>query len=102
MPSETLILKDDEKAIVNVAKALASETRWAILKLLTEKEYDISRLATAMQQTEANVSAQVKHLEKAKLITCRYEPGEHGVRKVCKAVVNEIIIKIAQKVEVEP
>ncbi len=94
MPRDVIVLKGNDKDTVMVAKAIASDTRWKILKLLSEKEYDISRLADAMQQTEANVSAQVKHLERAGLIECHYEPGDHGVRKVCKALVKEIVIKV--------
>ena len=87
-----LSLKDDEERIIKVSKAIASKTRWKILKILLTKELDISRLAEAMEQTEANVSAQVKHLEQAQLVICRYEPGEHGVRKICRTNVDSIDI----------
>lgn len=78
-----------------VFKALASETRWKILKLLTNKtNLDVSRIAEALKQTEANISAQIKILEKAGLIVSHYEPGEHGVRKVCEPACEKLIIKI--------
>jgi predicted transcriptional regulator len=91
----------DEKAL-EVAKALSSDTRLAILALLIDKSMDVSRIAEALGQTEANISAQVKILEQAGkmrkddpedtgLIKSHYEPGEHGVRKVCDLAVKHII-----------
>ena len=78
-----------------VFKALASETRWKILKLLTTgKNLDVSRIAEALKQTEANISAQIKILENAGLINSHYEPGEHGVRKICEPACEKLIIKI--------
>ncbi|MHA1377304.1 MAG: ArsR/SmtB family transcription factor [Candidatus Helarchaeota archaeon] len=81
--------------VTKVFKALASETRWKILKLLTNgQDLDVSRIAEALKQTEANISAQIKILEKAGLITSHYEPGEHGVRKVCEPACEKLIIKL--------
>lgn len=89
---QELVVEDE--SVAKIAKALASKTRWQILKLLREKKMDVSRIAEVLNQTEANISAQVKILEKAGLIRSRYEPGEHGVRKVCEPAVERIIIKI--------
>ncbi|MEX2702284.1 MAG: ArsR/SmtB family transcription factor [Candidatus Baldrarchaeia archaeon] len=89
---QELVVEDE--SVAKIAKALASKTRWQILKLLREKKMDVSRIAEVLNQTEANISAQVKILEKAGLIRSRYEPGEHGVRKVCEPAVERIVIKI--------
>jgi len=80
--------------VTKVFKALASETRWKILKLLVNNKIDVSRIAEALKQTEANISAQIKILEKAGLVISHYEPGEHGVRKVCEPACEKLIIKI--------
>ncbi|NVM03666.1 MAG: helix-turn-helix domain-containing protein [Candidatus Helarchaeota archaeon] len=81
--------------ISKVFKALASPTRWKILKLLTNgKKLDISRIAERLKQTEANILAQIKILEKAGLVISHYEPGEHGVRKVPEPACEKLIIKI--------
>jgi len=81
-----------EKEIMALAKALSSPTRFSIVKLLRDKEMDISNIAKRMNQTEANTSAQIKFLEKAGLLQSRYEPGAHGVRKVCIAKVKKVVI----------
>jgi predicted transcriptional regulator len=80
--------------VAKVAKALASETRLQLLKMLSKKTMDVSRIASALNQTEANISAQIKILEKFGLLKSHYEPGEHGVRKVCETAVNKININL--------
>ncbi|MHA2503945.1 MAG: ArsR/SmtB family transcription factor [Candidatus Kariarchaeaceae archaeon] len=87
--------EDNRERIIAVTKAIASNTRYRILELLTREELDISRLAERLDQTEANVSAQVKQLEKAKLVESRYEPGDHGVRKLCKTSITKVTIQIS-------
>ena len=91
MPKD-LIVKDED--VSNVAKALASETRWEILKLLKVEALDVSRIAEKLGQTEANISAQIKIMENANLIETHYEPGVHGVRKMCKPAIDRIILTI--------
>lgn len=91
--SEVLELSDPED-IIALAKALSSATRFNIVKVLVEKERDISNIAKMMGQTEANTSAQIKFLEKAGVLESRYEPGAHGVRKVCKTKVKKIVLNI--------
>ena len=81
--------------IDKIFKALASETRWKILKLVSSnEEIDVSGIAKALNQTEANISAQIKILEKVSLLTSRYKPGKHGVRKICKLTYDKLVIKL--------
>jgi DNA-binding transcriptional ArsR family regulator len=93
--SEIVLTDNDREQIIQITKAIASETRYSIVKLLAQQEHDISRLAEALGQTEANISAQVKQLEKAKLIESRYEPGNHGVRKICRTTIKKVTIMIS-------
>ena len=93
---EDIVLTDSNKErIIQITKAIASKTRFNILQHLSNEELDISRLAERLGQTEANVSAQVKQLEAAKLVESRYEPGNHGVRKICKTRVKKVTIEIS-------
>ena len=93
MVDEQHIIKDADD-VARVARAIASKTRWRILKLLFDKKMDVSRIAESLKQTEANVSAQVKILENAGLLESHYEPGIHGVRKVCEPSVEKLIFII--------
>lgn len=92
MSEETLKVSEDK--INKVAKALSSKTRVKILKMTSEKDIDVSRIAGMLNQTEANISAQVKILEEAGLLVSRYEPGMHGVRKICSTKVDTIIFSL--------
>ncbi len=91
---EELIVSDDN--VAKIAKALSSETRWEILKLLRGKRMDVSRIAETLKQTEANISAQIKMLEKAGLIKSYYAPGQHGVKKICEPAVKRVVIIISE------
>lgn len=89
---EELIVSD--KNVTIVAKALSSETRLEILKLLRDKKMDVSRIAETLNQTEANISAQIKILERAGLVRSYYAPGQHGVKKICEPAVRRVVIII--------
>jgi predicted transcriptional regulator len=92
MSKETLEVDKDD--INLVAKALSSKTRVSILRMTSEKDIDVSRIAGMLNQTEANISAQIKILENAGLLVSRYEPGMHGVRKICSTKVDTVIFKL--------
>ncbi len=91
--SQVTVQVNDDDQILKVAKALSSDTRIKILKMTAESEIDVSRIADKLNQTEANISAQIKILEDAKLLISRYEPGKHGVRKICSTKVDTVILK---------
>ena len=88
-----LVIKDPEK-IVEIAKVLSSTTRFKIIHLLKDKEMTISDLADEIRQTQANTSAQIKMIENVGLMANKYEPGDHGVKKLCKTKISRIIIEI--------
>ncbi|MFX1447140.1 MAG: ArsR/SmtB family transcription factor [Promethearchaeota archaeon] len=82
------------KQIEKVVKALTSETRRLILNLIqkSNEEMDVSNIASILNMTEANISAQIKKLQDAGLIYCDYCSGNHGVRKISKVKFDKIII----------
>ncbi len=75
---------NSDKEIEQIVKALSSQTRRNILRQIqTEIDgLDVSRIAAKLGMTEANISAQIKKLEKAGLIKCDYSSGQHGIRKI--------------------
>jgi predicted transcriptional regulator len=80
---------------LKIFKALASETRLKILNLVSP-DLCVYSLAEKIKQTEANVSAQVKILEKVGILAPIYQPGKHGVKKTSKKVYKTIIIKFVE------
>jgi predicted transcriptional regulator len=91
--SETLQV-NDEDAVLHVGRALSSATRLKILRLLSDSEKDVTRVARHLGGTEANASAQIKILFEAGLLECRYEPGQHGLKKISRTKVKRIIIDL--------
>lgn len=89
--SRTLELDLEDEQTLLIFKAIASETRWNLLKTLSLK-LDVCETAKKLNQTEANISAQMKILERAHLITPKFEVGRHGVKKVCELNLDQIVI----------
>ena len=90
--SESISVESDEQ-IEKIVKALSSRIRRRILHRIQEEPMDVSNIAASLTMTEANISAQIKKLEEAGLITCSYSSGDHGVRKISRLKFNKLIIK---------
>ena len=89
--AETTTIRSDE-AIEGIVKALSSQTRRNILRQIQSEPLDVSRIAANLEMTEANISAQIKKLEKAGLISCDYSSGQHGIRKISKLKYEKLTI----------
>jgi len=92
--SESISVESDDK-IEKIVKALSSRTRRKILQHIQEEPMDVSNIASVLNMTEANISAQIKKLEEAGLINCSYSSGDHGVRKISSLKYNRLVIKFA-------
>jgi len=86
---------DSDHQIELIVKALSSETRRKILQQIqtSEVDLDVSNIASQLDMTEANISAQIKKLKEAGLIECIYCSGQHGVRKVSKLKYDKLLIR---------
>ncbi|MFX0071010.1 MAG: ArsR/SmtB family transcription factor [Candidatus Hermodarchaeota archaeon] len=89
---ESIVIETDDK-IEDIVKALSSQTRRKILRQIQLEPADVSKIASDLDMTEANISAQIKKLEKAGLITCEYSSGAHGVRKISKLKYDRLVLK---------
>jgi predicted transcriptional regulator len=69
---------NNEDDIIRTAYGLPSPTRLKIIRLLKKQAMVISEIAAKLDQTDANVSAQVKILEQAGIITAEYAQNQHG------------------------
>lgn len=82
--------------VQKVVKALSSPTRRNILRQILNSNdgLDVSNIASLLKMTEANISAQIKKLQDAGLIFCKYCSGNHGVRKISNVKFSQIIINL--------
>ncbi len=90
--TDSITIESDDQ-IELIVKALSSKTRRRILKQIQIEPLDVSSIALNLKMTEANISAQIKKLEKAGLINCDYASGEHGVRKISNIKFKKLLIK---------
>ncbi|MFX1575113.1 MAG: ArsR/SmtB family transcription factor [Promethearchaeota archaeon] len=90
--SESIVIESDDQ-IEKIVKALSSRTRRQILHYIQDEPLDVSNIASNLDMTEANISAQIKKLEEAGLVTCSYSSGDHGVRKISTLKYNKLTIK---------
>lgn len=90
--TDSITIESDE-LIEKIVKALSSRTRRQILRHIQIEPMDVSNIASNLDMTEANISAQIKKLDEAGLITCDYASGEHGVRKISKLKYDRVLIK---------
>jgi DNA-binding transcriptional ArsR family regulator len=98
----SISINNDDKFEL-IMKALSSKTRRDILREIQNHSegLDVSELATLLNSpikknssmTEANISAQIKKLEEAGLIYCDYCSGQHGVRKISKLNLTELLLR---------
>ncbi len=91
--SDHIELDLEDPQVLVMMKALSSKTRWKILQIVKQR-LDVSQIAKKIKQTEANISAQIKILEKANLLNPKYEAGRHGVRKFSQLNTSQVIITI--------
>ena len=90
------ITNESNISVEKVVKALSSATRRHILDQIqnSNEGMDVSNIASSLDMTEANISAQIKKLQEAGLIFCEYCSGNHGVRKISKVKYTKIIINL--------
>ncbi|MHA1146250.1 MAG: ArsR/SmtB family transcription factor [Candidatus Helarchaeota archaeon] len=62
-------------------QALSNPTRLKILQLCRRKRCFIREIARELGHTEANISAQVKRLERVGMLDVELEAATHGIRK---------------------
>jgi len=92
MSEETMIVQSDRMHLV--AKALRTELRRTILKLLSKGELDITQLSKNLDKSLAGIHEQIKILEEAGLITSQYKPGKHGIRKICRTSIKHVVFNL--------
>lgn len=81
-------------AVVPVVKALAAETRQAMLGLLTHQGLNLSELALAMNLPHSTVSFNINQLQAVGLVAVETEPGTRGTQKLCRKRFDEVRIRL--------
>ena len=88
---------------LEVFKALGSELRINVLKLLLENgEMNMNELASNLGITNGAMTSHIKKLEQAGIVKVTTEHGGHGNQKLCRVAVDKVLVEIeAQETENE-
>ncbi len=80
---------------IPVFKALASETRIAILELLMKHgPMKMTAIAESLQITAGAITSHVKAMHEAGMISIETRGGKHGLQKICSAVTDPLAIDV--------
>ncbi len=91
---EILLDLADMKETARVCRALSSEIRLEILKMLVDKPMTISQLAEAFYLPMSSMCLHVKTLENAGLIALKARPGIRGTKKMCGIIASDVTINL--------
>lgn len=85
---------DNTEQLTLIGKALSSEVRVALLKLLCRFELNVNEIAERLNIPASSAAMNVKVLEEAGLIETKLMPGVRGSMKVCYKVVDHLQISL--------
>jgi len=96
---------DNAEKLSSIGKALSSEVRIDLLKLLCHCSLNVNEIAERMQIPASSAALHVKVLEEAGLIYTELLPAVRGSMKVCHKAVDEILLSAStamgtEKVEI--
>ena len=83
---------------LELLKALANETRIAILGYLGDRVVPVNRIARDLGLPQSTATMHVAVLEKAGLLHTRMEPASRGLQKVCSRTYDELVIDLPRGV----
>ncbi|MFB5189759.1 ArsR/SmtB family transcription factor [Alicyclobacillus fastidiosus] len=84
---------------VEIAKALSSDLRVSIFKLLLTEPKNVAEIAEIFDIPPSTAAINVRKLEEVNLIKTDLIPGTRGTQKLCMAVYSKIIVDTPSKVQ---
>ncbi len=85
---------DDVEQLASVSKALSSETRIQILRLLRSRDLNVNEIAEILGIPASSSAAHIRVLEDAGMIKTSLQPGVRGSMKLCKIVMDHMYVEM--------
>lgn len=83
-----------------VLKAMASDSRLAMLKLLHDAgPQNVNEITSVLGLPQSSVSTNIKILEDAGLVRTKSRKGIKGNQKICSAVYDEVLVKLKDETQ---
>jgi len=84
----------DNPEAAAVLKALASEPRQRILKLLRDRVCNVSEIAEALGLPLSTATLHINSLEEAGLLNTELQPAVRGLQKICARAYDVVVIEL--------
>lgn len=81
-------------ACVDVAKALSTPLRVAILEAIRKSPATVNEIADQFGLPVSTAAVNIKKLETAGLLVSDWVPGTHGTKKICRVVYGRIMVEM--------
>ena len=85
-------IDDTSLEVEPIVKALASDKRIAMLRLLGSSSCSINEIAEALDMPPSTATMHIKVLEEAGLIKTELKPASRGLQKICARVYDQVSI----------
>lgn len=89
------LVADNEEKLCKVGKALSSNIRIQILKLLYYNSYNVKEIANKLDIPASSAALHIRVLEEADLIQIKQKPGSRGSMKVCSRKNDYVNIRLS-------
>lgn len=89
------LIADNEEGLRKAGKALSSETRIHILKLLYYNSYNVKEIAEKLDIPASSAALHIRVLEDADLIQIKQKPGSRGSMKLCSRKYDFLHIRLS-------
>src|SRR4030043_6190 len=91
---ESRLLMVDSENSIELFKALASEARLSILKLINNQKMSVNEISSKLNLPQSTVSTNISILEKSGMIKVESSAGIRGSQKLCYIPYDEIVIEL--------
>lgn len=92
---------DNTEKLTKIGKALSSEVRIELLKLLNHCSLNVNEIAERMQIPPSSAAMHVKVLEEAGLIKTELLPAVRGSMKVCRKAAEKVVVETVSAIGLE-
>ena len=79
---------------LNLFKALGSDVRLEIVRLLVEQPMNMNELAGKLHITNGALTTHIKKLEECGVVAVSSDSGGHGNQKICQVVPDKLLINV--------
>jgi predicted transcriptional regulator len=90
-----------DEQVAAIFRALASQPRLRILRLLSDRLLNVTEIASALGVPVSTANSHVSLLEEAGLLLTEYRPAARGSQKVCTRAFDHLVLRLPTDAQLE-